>query len=77
MILLYLGGDGKIIIRYCDTYEIYQNCVKIYEAMFLLSVAYFTGVVQVGEGDKGDADAAGLGALLLCLEGLNEGFGRC
>ena len=42
--------------------------------MFLLSIVYLTSVVQIGEGDKGDADAAGLGALLLGFQGLNEGF---
>ena len=36
------------------------------------STAYLTSVFQVGEGDEGDADAAGLGALLLAFEGLNE-----
>ena len=39
-----------------------------------LSLIYPPSVVQVSEGDECDADAAGLGALLLRLESLKDKF---
>ena len=39
-----------------------------------LSLIYPPSVVQVCEGDECDADAAGLGALLLRLESLKDEF---